>query len=197
MRLANEVLPGTTRAAILLAAAQSFAEKGFKQTTLDDIALVAGVSRRAIYHHFSSKLEILEAASVEQAQQFLLEVRHSVKADGDFAKFVGDCLIYVIEKAPHSPLFTLDVSKGSGFDPVSIYFNSPELIAEWVKFFREPYTEALRRREINPQVQLMKLVNWFGRISTSYLCYSLPGESQQEIRDSVNVFLVSALRLNT
>jgi len=49
-----------TIAAILAAARRRFAQKGFAETTIDDIAEAGGVAKGAVYHHFSSKEEILE-----------------------------------------------------------------------------------------------------------------------------------------
>lgn len=44
---------------ILLAATNVFAEQGFEGSSVDDIALAAGVAKGTIYYHFSSKEEIL------------------------------------------------------------------------------------------------------------------------------------------
>lgn len=48
-----------TRYGILNAAIDVFFEKGVSQSTLDDIAGVANVTRGAIYHHFKNKKDLL------------------------------------------------------------------------------------------------------------------------------------------
>jgi AcrR family transcriptional regulator len=48
-----------TRAAILSASTQLFAEKGFIGASISDIAEVVGVSKSSIYHYFPSKEAIL------------------------------------------------------------------------------------------------------------------------------------------
>ena len=50
-----------TRSKILEAAEQAFYERGVARTTLADIATLAGVTRGAIYWHFSNKAELVEA----------------------------------------------------------------------------------------------------------------------------------------
>jgi AcrR family transcriptional regulator len=54
-----------TIAAILAGARALFAERGFEATSIDDIALAAGVTKGAVYHHFPSKeaifIEVLDA----------------------------------------------------------------------------------------------------------------------------------------
>ena len=122
------------------------------------------------------------------------EVRAAVPAGLAFDEYVFGCLCHVIEKAPSSPLFTLDIARDTDLDPVALYFASPDIIAGWVELFRGPYTEALRARTLKPDVALEKLVAWFGRITTSYLKYPLPGETPEEIRDSLRVFFIAALR---
>lgn len=47
-----------TRASILVAAEQLFFEKGVANSSLDEIATVAGVTRGAIYWHFANKGEL-------------------------------------------------------------------------------------------------------------------------------------------
>jgi AcrR family transcriptional regulator len=54
-----------TIAAILAGARTLFAERGFEATSIDDIALAAGVTKGAVYHHFASKeavfIQVLDA----------------------------------------------------------------------------------------------------------------------------------------
>lgn len=50
-----------TRRALLDAAGELFAERGFARTSLDDVASAARVTKGAIYHHFPSKNGVLEA----------------------------------------------------------------------------------------------------------------------------------------
>ncbi|MCG8669396.1 MAG: TetR/AcrR family transcriptional regulator [Pseudomonadales bacterium] len=178
---------------ILEAAAQLFHEKGYQATSIDDIAEAGGIARRSIYHHFKSKKEILTVACLEQARLFLIEVQQQVPKTNDFPTYVADCLYYVVTEAPNSKLFVMDVSKGSSLDPVALYFGNVALIEDWIRFFQEPYVEALRSKVLNPEVKLNKLVNWFGRLATSFLQYKLDGETNQDIRESIDVLFKSAL----
>jgi AcrR family transcriptional regulator len=52
-----------TRALLLDAAEQVFAEKGFTSATLDDIAHTAGYTKGAIYKHFTAKEDLFLAVS--------------------------------------------------------------------------------------------------------------------------------------
>ncbi len=44
-----------TRRAVLAAARSSFGRKGYVQTSVDEIAAAAGVTKGAVYHHFAGK----------------------------------------------------------------------------------------------------------------------------------------------
>lgn len=65
-----------TRAALLAAATERFATRGFAGTSLEDVAADIEASRGAVYHHFSSKkalfeavFEQLETGAVERSQK--------------------------------------------------------------------------------------------------------------------------------
>jgi TetR/AcrR family transcriptional regulator, acrAB operon repressor len=50
-----------TRSQILEAAEQAFHQRGMSRTTLAEIATIAGVTRGAIYWHFSNKADLIQA----------------------------------------------------------------------------------------------------------------------------------------
>lgn len=50
-----------TRDAIIIAAEQMFLERGVSQTSIQEIAKQAGVTRGAVYFHFKDKLDIFQA----------------------------------------------------------------------------------------------------------------------------------------
>jgi AcrR family transcriptional regulator len=62
-----------SRAAILKAATELFAHKGYDATTTDEIARKAGTSKGLIYHHFRSK-EALLVALLDEFMMKTLEI---------------------------------------------------------------------------------------------------------------------------
>src|ERR1700729_3259903 len=62
-----------TRGALLLAARELFAEKGFAATGREEIAERAGVTRGALYHHFASKRDVA-AAVVDELTAELVDL---------------------------------------------------------------------------------------------------------------------------
>jgi AcrR family transcriptional regulator len=57
-----------TRAALVIAARQLFGEKGFADTSTDEIVTRAGVTKGALYHHFDGKEDLFKAV-FEQVQR--------------------------------------------------------------------------------------------------------------------------------
>ncbi len=53
-------MPSTRREQLLAIAAELFAERGFKNTTVRDIADAAGILSGSLYHHFESKESMVD-----------------------------------------------------------------------------------------------------------------------------------------
>lgn len=67
-----------TRQAVLEAALDVFAEKGYAKTTFDEIALRAGFTKGAVYWYFRNKADLVAALIVEYVQRKRLEVEKSL-----------------------------------------------------------------------------------------------------------------------
>lgn len=62
---------------ILTVATESFRQYGFKTITMDDIARKAGISKKTLYQHFTSKAEVVKAAIVwhqQHIQDYFIEI---------------------------------------------------------------------------------------------------------------------------
>jgi AcrR family transcriptional regulator len=67
-----------TRSEILRVAADVFARKGFEQTRMDDIIREVGLTKGAIYFHFSSKAQLAQAVVDEQKARWLRRVQEEI-----------------------------------------------------------------------------------------------------------------------
>ena len=70
-----------TRQQILDASLRLFSERGFARTTVRDIARQAGITDAAIYYHFDSKRELLEALVEERGFLTSLQNLERVEAE--------------------------------------------------------------------------------------------------------------------
>ncbi len=80
-----------TKARILEVAEQLFAEKGFNGTSIDKIAIAAGVNKGLIYYHFKDKKDIINSVFRGMIEEIDRHVRVSIddnenKSDDDSLK---------------------------------------------------------------------------------------------------------------
>jgi len=76
---------GSRRAAILDAAAQLFARRGFHGVSMDDIGAAVGMSGPGLYRHFAGKTAVLTEMLVRISEQLLTEGGARVVAAADAA----------------------------------------------------------------------------------------------------------------
>jgi AcrR family transcriptional regulator len=72
-----------TRAAIVEAAVSRFAADGYAGTNIDSIAELARVTKGAIYHHFTDKAELFEAAYTAMEERLLANVLVAIEGVTD------------------------------------------------------------------------------------------------------------------
>lgn len=70
---------GSRAEAILAAAARQFAERSYPEVSLDDIGAAVGISGPSIYHHFSSKSQILARLSQRAFESIELNRTHALR----------------------------------------------------------------------------------------------------------------------
>src|SRR5277367_4290800 len=80
---ARRLTAGQRRRQLVAVALELFAQRGYRSTTMDDIAEAAGVTKPLVYHHFSSKRALYLELVNSIAQELLLAVRSGVtQAEG-------------------------------------------------------------------------------------------------------------------
>jgi AcrR family transcriptional regulator len=85
-----------TRALLLATARKVFTERGYADTSMDDLTAQAGLTRGALYHHFGDKKGLL-AAVVQQidAEMDARLQAISDNADDPWQGFCGRCQAYL------------------------------------------------------------------------------------------------------
>lgn len=72
--------PDSPRGRLLDQASQLFRRKGYERTTVRDIASAVGIQSGSIFHHFSSKEDILRAVMSEALVYFTEKLREAIAA---------------------------------------------------------------------------------------------------------------------
>lgn len=72
------------RQEIVLAAEKLFYMKGYENTSIQDVLLEAGISKGGFYHHFESKIKLLEEICVARIEEGCERVRQAIaQCQGD------------------------------------------------------------------------------------------------------------------
>ncbi|MEU4157841.1 TetR/AcrR family transcriptional regulator [Actinoplanes sp. NPDC026670] len=82
-----------TRAAVLSAGLKVFAERGYDRATLAEIGTRAGVTRGAVYHHFSDKAQLYTTAIAERWATVGARVWSGLAGPGPARERLRACLV--------------------------------------------------------------------------------------------------------
>lgn len=112
-------------AAILNAARQEFATKGYDGTSIRDIAEAAGVSLSALYYYYPSKYEALVALVQQAFDHYFSESGKVLEVAGEDARdqldgLVRHLVLYRVENAAQSRLLIREASKLQGEEAVLV-----------------------------------------------------------------------------
>ena len=88
-----------TKQNLLSAALIVFSKKGYSATRLEDIALEAGVTRGAIYHHFGGKVELFKELVTERSIGVNQLAEEIIKEGGSPAETLRRLLVRMFEYA--------------------------------------------------------------------------------------------------
>jgi len=171
------------RREILHSALRAFRERGFHDTTLDDIAERLGVRRTALYHYFPDKEAILHACHLEALEDLKRIVREARRLGTPGAR-----LAHVIRE--HVRVMT-DTLEGSPLG-IEVTAFSPEHRAGIVAA-RDRYERALREviaegirdgefRAVDPKIAafaILGAINWIARWYRPGGSIDAPGLGQQ------------------
>lgn len=99
---------------IIRAAVDEFIEKGYEKTSVESIALRAGVSKGGVYYYFQSKDEILLAANQKLSEpiyEMMLRAKESSSVKQGLSMYIREYLAYWIGHEKELYFFFLSLSK--------------------------------------------------------------------------------------
>jgi AcrR family transcriptional regulator len=81
-------------------------QRGAAQTTVSDIAVALGITRRTVYRYFAGTEELFTAVAEVALESFVAQTERLV-ADMDVADQLVEVVAYIIERLPHEPQLVL------------------------------------------------------------------------------------------
>ncbi|MCP4722858.1 MAG: TetR/AcrR family transcriptional regulator [Desulfobacteraceae bacterium] len=92
-----------TRKRILETATHLFARLGYHKTTIQDIAYHIGMTTGAVFHHYSSKADILEEVVAELNQSFDRYISYLGNGHTDYRKMINGMMEIFIDRFQYHP----------------------------------------------------------------------------------------------
>ncbi len=117
----RELKKAQTRQAIAGAAARLFAERGFEQTTVEDIARAAQVTKKTVFNHFPAKEDLVFDRAAERERELVAAVRDRAAGTSVLEAFRAICH----QQASDLPRLRRHVQSGRGF--LALLSSSPAL----------------------------------------------------------------------
>jgi len=94
-----------TRQTLLDAGLKVFSQKGYADTTLDDIAEEAGVTRGAIYHHFGGKAELYNSVIAEGWERIMPAIERGIAEGSNALEQLQRSFVYFVRFAVEDEAF--------------------------------------------------------------------------------------------
>ncbi len=180
-------------AAILRGAAELFARKGVRSTTVREIAEAAGVLSGSLYHYFASKDAIVDEIMTRYLRALLDRYREVVATDSDARARLHGLVAASLETAkaaPHQTLIYQNELRRLRQRPGGEHIKAAvhEVQQTWLDVIEDGRASGVFRRDIPPRVFYRLIrdavwlsVKWF-RPEGSY-------PIEQLARDCTSVFL--------
>ncbi|MEA4872658.1 MAG: TetR/AcrR family transcriptional regulator [Synergistaceae bacterium] len=182
-----------TRQMIHQSATRLFAEHGFENVTVEEIAAGAGVSVGAFYHHFKGKEEIF-TIFYKTLDEHYVRYYEDVICSHDFT------LLRATEKLEKFMLYTIEISASQGADYLRIFYpymlRDPELSNSMINMERaifiivgEIVDEGEKKGEFIKGLNSTQIACDLVKIARGCLVYWCMNNGREDIRaSSANLF---------
>jgi TetR/AcrR family acrAB operon transcriptional repressor len=180
-----------TRVQILQSALMAFSEKGYHQTTMDDIVARSGLSKGALYWHFKGKKELFIALVEWFMLQFGEEISHAWTEDMSAADKIRTMVMVSVEGSeqliPFFKVFLDFWAQTSEDEQLRQIFES--LIEDYQNQIGKIIEEGMASGEFRPVKEPRKLsLALFGMIDALFLYQTLL-EDKVDMRGSAEAAL--------
>jgi len=130
---------------ILDAAVNVFIEKGYENTSMNEIAARAGISKGGLYHHFINKDMVMLYANqklMKPCYEMMEKIRHCDNVIEGLKVYIHDYLQYWIERKKELIFFSLSMTKAMGHRDIFKMYE--RYVEEYIYFFEEMYNKGIK-----------------------------------------------------
>lgn len=190
------------RNAIIGAATDIFADKGYYNATMDDIASASGFTKRTVYQYFGDKQELYYAVSAEMFRRMMKSFRTDMTGDGGIESILDNFGIslfrfYQENRPRFKLLFSGFLNEGDSPSPCReqlLQYKNTALVS-----FGEVLKEGIRQGKIRKDLDVRQTVFSIQSLILGFL-YMLneSGEGiEKRFGDKYENFVLNSIKLVT
>ncbi|WP_176594126.1 TetR/AcrR family transcriptional regulator [Sphingobium sp. EM0848] len=177
---------------IVRGARKCFKQYGLQKTTIEDIAVAAGVSRPTVYKHFTSKQEIVDYISLSEMAKVHDEFRTRMARHDSFAETVTEAILISVQVA-HENFYVRRFVQELEMSSRSQNTSSPFQVgarARWASLL----AKAKQSGELATDVSTDQVVSWLSLTQMMLLgTYDQLGVNEEQARHFIRRFIVEPL----
>jgi AcrR family transcriptional regulator len=181
---------------ILAAAEQCLSRLGVSRLSMTDVATQAGVSRGAVYLHFSDRRTLLDAVLTRAAHRFVASSAQAVGRRRTLVAQVAEAAVFIRTHLGDS-LLTLRLPADEETLFAALLTSQMErLVEEWVGFWLPYLSEAQARGEIRRGLDHRQAAEWIVRMMLSFAimpAVTFDANRPESVRAFVRAFIVDGL----
>lgn len=185
-----------SRKKIIDAATTVFSRTGFHQSSVDEIAKLAGVAKGTLYYNFSSKAEIFTAAVTEGMASIIDAVKKELESALPFSehfKLLIRCnLLQYVKHRELAKIFFFEISSGLDQETLSAI---DSVRTRYIDFIADTLRNGQEKgylKPLNPRLAAVGLVGLLDGLSSHHL-RDMDGDTQDQLVDTMYEILSTGL----
>jgi AcrR family transcriptional regulator len=184
-----------TRQAIMNAAIKLFSEKGFKNTSVDELAKMAGVGKSTIYGYFHTKNEIFLAFCEDQVDFAFSDLAKKRDPEAPLKEQLLTLFMGQFRYVTKNYDFGRILSREMVFPKELTIDKSKDLSERYLSALGEILTRAISRNELRDDLELLFISGHFYALYIMVLSawYERRFQSEQEIEQALEKLLTQAM----
>jgi AcrR family transcriptional regulator len=186
----------TTSERILTAAEHCMSRLGLSRFSMQDVAVQAGLSRGAVYLHFSDRPALVDAVLARAAERFVASSAHSIKRRRTLEAQVAEAAVFIRQHLGDQVLTLRLPADDQTLFATLLSSRMEPLLQDWITFWLPYLAEAEGRGEIRPGMDHRQAAEWIIRMMLSFAVMpaaSFDADRPEQVRAFVRSFVVSGL----
>lgn len=180
------------REQILDAAWRCYQQNTVHKTRMDHIAREAKVSRTTIYRYFPNRHEVLMGVILRATQDLNDLVRERLVATVNFAEYLVEALVHLVELVPHSPVFRV-LWREESVVMSRVAIGSADIFTIMSQYFQPRFEAAKAAGELHDGVDFEHFMSWVIHVLSGYVQGASPLRDSPEWRQMLWRFLVPSI----